>query len=562
MTKVRSSLFLILCSAVMLSSGRAAAQMPHRVAVLVNENSQNSKKAANVFAALHGVPGGNLIYLNLPESIVTGRAECTPDEFQTLIYDPAQKIIEERGLTNQVLAWVYSVDFPIRVITSPSDRQQMSIMGLTFTRGKVPAMEIIEKGLFASPLFAGPAKEGGKRLSLSFQMIKEGDGGLGDKMPLPSMMLGYTGENGTDMDTVLRCLQNGVLARQSGANKPVLLVQTGDKARSGCREWQFAEVKSEMAPRGGSVTIYTNQPPAQTNLMGVMIGAETAKPSDFGTFAPGAFAEHLTSWSAEFQKPQTKCTEWLKAGATVTAGMVTEPYANWAKFPHARFFVHYASGCSAMESFYQSLASPLQVLLLGDPLSQIAGLPVEIKTIGLSKEITSSVDASFVAEAKFPIAAPVLYSALLDGRQIKAADGITLIELPFKEMGDGYHEVRIIAQAAAPVTPGWFKDFPVMINKKGRSAAVTGLAEGGARQIAVKVAAGGKEKPKEIYLLWNGRQLDRKPYADGVELRFDERIIGEGPQRIQAVSVYEDGMEVRSAPQVFIIAYKPEGKAE
>lgn len=101
-----------------------------------------------------------------------------------------------------------------------------------------------------------------------------------------------------------------------------------------------------------------------------------------------------------------------------------------------------------------------------------------------------------------------------------------------------------------------------MINKKGRSAAVTGLAEGGARQIAVKVAAGGKEKPKEIYLLWNGRQLDRKPYADGVELRFDERIIGEGPQRIQAVSVYEDGMEVRSAPQVFIIAYKPEGKAE
>ena len=562
MTEVRSSLFLILCSAVLLSSGRAAAQMPHRVAVLVNENSQNSKKAANVFAALHGVPGGNLIYLNLPESIVTGRAECTPDEFQTLIYDPAQKIIEERGLTNQVLAWVYSVDFPIRVITSPSDRQQMSIMGLTFTRGKVPAMEIIEKGLFASPLFAGPAKEGGKRLSLSFQMIKEGDGGLGDKMPLPSMMLGYTGENGTDMDTVLRCLQNGVLARQSGANKPVLLVQTGDKARSGCREWQFAEVKSEMAPRGGSVTIYTNQPPAQTNLMGVMIGAETAKPSDFGTFAPGAFAEHLTSWSAEFQKPQTKCTEWLKAGATVTAGMVTEPYANWAKFPHARFFVHYASGCSAMESFYQSLASPLQVLLLGDPLSQIAGLPVEIKTIGLSKEITSSVDASFVAEAKFPIAAPVLYSALLDGRQIKAADGITLIELPFKEMGDGYHEVRIIAQAAAPVTPGWFKDFPVMINKKGRSAAVTGLAEGGARQIAVKVAAGGKEKPKEIYLLWNGRQLDRKPYADGVELRFDERIIGEGPQRIQAVSVYEDGMEVRSAPQVFIIAYKPEGKAE
>ncbi len=556
----RCLIFLMLCSAVLLPAGRAAAQMPHRVAVLVNENSQNSKKAANVFAALHGVPGGNLIGLNLPESIVTGRAECTPEEFQTLIYDPVQKILEERGLTNQVLAWVYSVDFPIRAVTSTNDRQQMSLMGLTFTRGKVPAMEMIEKGQFASPLFAGPVKEGGpKNPPRSFDILQSA---LKEKMPLPSMMLGYIGQNGADMETVQRCIENGIRARRNGGSAHVLLVQTDDKPRSGPREWQYAEVKAEMASRGGFVEIFTNQPPAKTNLMGVMTGKATVNPADFGTFAPGAFGEHLTSWSAEFQKEQTKCTEWLKAGATVTAGMVTEPYNVWTKFPHARFFVHYASGCSAMESFYQSIASPLQVLLLGDPLSQIAGLSAEIKAIGLGKEITSSVDAAFVAEAKFPVAAPVLYSALLDGKQIKEADSLTLIELPFKEMGDGYHEVRIIAQALSPVTPGWFKDFPVMINKKGRSAAIAGPAESGARQITVKAAAGGKEKPKEVFLLWNGLQLDRKPYADGIELTFDERIVGEGPQRIQAVLVYEDGMEVRSAPQVFVIVFKPEGKVK
>ncbi|MEI7852052.1 MAG: TIGR03790 family protein, partial [Kiritimatiellales bacterium] len=346
--------------AVALLAGAVQAQMPHRVALLVNENSQNSKKAANVFAALHGVPGGNLIELNLPESIVTDRAECSPAEFMQYIYEPAQKIIEERGLTNQVLAWVYSVDFPIRVVTSPSDRQQMSLMGLTFTRGKVPAMEMIENGQFVSPLFAGPGKEGGpKRPSFSFEAIKESAGGMKERMPLPSMMLGYTGENGTDMAVVLKCIENGIRARQSGPQHPVELVQTDDKARSGPREWQYADVKAEMLARKGDVEIYTNQPPAQTNLLGVLTGAEAVKPADFGTFAPGAFAEHMTSWSAEFQKPQIKCTEWLKAGATVTAGMVTEPYANWAKFPHARFFVHYASGCSAMESFYQSILSPV-----------------------------------------------------------------------------------------------------------------------------------------------------------------------------------------------------------
>lgn len=550
----------VLSLIIILLAGTGPAQMPHQVAVLVNENSQNSKKAANVFAALHGVPGGNLIYLNLPDSIVTGRAECTPDEFVQYIYDPAQKIIEERGLTNQVLAWVYSVDFPIRVITSPNDRQQMSLMGLTFTRGKVPALEMIEKGQFASLLFSGPVKEGGpKNPSRSFDVWQ---GSLKDKMPLPSMMLGYTGENGTDMDTVLRCIENGIRARQSGVKSPVLLVKTADTKRSEPREWQYAEAKIELALRGGSAEIYTNQPSVQTGLMGVMTGAEKVKPADFGTFAPGAFGEHLTSWSAEFRKPQTKCTEWLKAGATVTAGMVTEPYNVWTKFPHARFFVHYASGCSAMESFYQSIASPVQVLLLGDPLSQIAGLPVEIKTVGLSKEISSSVDSAFVAEAKFPVPAPVFYSALLDGKQIKEADGITLIELPFKEMGDGYHEVRIIAQAGLPVTPGGAKDFPVTIKKKGRSVAITGMVDGIPHQIAVKAAPGGADRPKEIYLLWNRRQLDRKPYADGVELSFDERIIGEGPHRLQAVAVYEDGMEVRSAPQGFVITYKPEAKAE
>jgi len=68
---------------------------------------------------------------------------------------------------------------------------------------------------------------------------------------------------------------------------------------------------------------------------------------------------------------------------------------------------------------------------------------------------------------------------------------------------------------------------------------------------------GGDEKPKEIYLLWNERELDRQPYADGVELSFDERTVGEGRHRVQAVSIYEDGMEVHSAPRVFTIIFKP-----
>ncbi|QHI68820.1 hypothetical protein [Tichowtungia aerotolerans] len=535
----------------------AVAQMPHQVAVLVNENSQASKKAANVFAGLHGIPRENFIYLDLPESMFSGRFECTPEEFKSRIYNPAVLTLEDRGLDNQVLALVYSVDFPIRIVTSPNDRQQMSIMGLTFLKGTVPDLEAMEKGQIVSPLFAGPGQDNAQKLPP--RSLDVWAAGLKDRMPLPAMMLGYIGENGNSMETVLRCIEDGARAWQRNAGPRVLFVETDDSARSGPREWQFDGVKAEMTAYAGVAVVTTNPAPHQKDLTGVMTGAATVKPADCGTFLPGAMAEHLTSWSAEFQKPQTKCTAWLEAGVTVTAGMVTEPYNNWVKFPHARFFAHYAAGCSAMESFYQSIASPMQVLLLGDPLSLIGALPVQIKPVGLSKEITSDLDAAFVVDATFPVkTAQPVYSALLNGREIKHGEGNSLVELPFAEMSDGYHNVRLIVQALVPgrqVLPSGFKDVPVFINKKGRSVAITGLNDDLPSRITVTAETKGGEIPQSLYLLGSGRKLAEA--APGEALIFDEKIIGEGPQHIQAVAVYADGMEVRSEPASFAIEFNP-----
>lgn len=549
--KFKPSLFWLFLAAT------AAAQMPHRVAVLVNENSQASKKAANVFAAQHGVPGENLIYLDLPKAMFSGRFECTPEEFKTQIYEPAVDVLLEHGLDEQVLAWVYSVDFPIRVVTSSNDRKQMSIMGLTFLHGNVPDLEQMEKGQVLSPLFAGPGPGSDKKLPpRSFDVWAAG---LKDKMPLPSMMLGYIGKNGSNMETVLRCIEDGVRARQSKGGSRVLLVKTDDRARSEPREWQFDSTQVELTVRGGAVVITTNTTPRQQNLTGVLTGAEKVTPSDYGTFAPGAMAEHLTSWAAEFQKPQTKCTAWLDAGATVTAGMVTEPYNNWAKFPHARFHAHYGAGCTAMESFYQSICSPVQILLLGNPLSQIVGLSPQIRPVGLSKQITSDLDAAFVSDAVFPVKAQIAHSALLDGKEIKSGEMNSLVELPFDEMADGWHEVRLIAQAILPgqqVLQGGFRDVPVFINKKGRSVEISDVNDDKPGKITMAAAAKGEEAAQEIFLLWNGRELARA--KTGEELVFDERVIGEGPHRIQAVAVYADGMNVRSAPAFFTIEFNPE----
>jgi uncharacterized protein (TIGR03790 family) len=543
---------------VALFAQTATAQMPHQVAVLVNENSQASKKAANVFAMLHGVPGENLIYLDLPESFTSGRFECTPKEFKAQIYDPAIETLVARDLDNQILSWVYSVDFPIRIVTAGYDRQQMSIMGLTFLHGNVPDLKQMEEGKIMSLLFAGPGPASDQKLPpRSFDIWRAG---LKERMPLPSMMLGYIGPNGSSMETVLRCIEDGVKARQRTSGPRVLLVKTDDKERSTPREWQYDSANAELATYGGSTVIFENTAPRQSNLTGVMTGAETVKPSDYGTFVPGAMAEHLTSWSAEFQKPQSKCTEWLDAGATVTAGMVTEPYNNWVKFPHARFFCHYTLGCTAMESFYQSIASPVQVLLLGDPLSQITALPMQIETSS-SATITDSIDAAILVKTSVPVKQAVLmvYSALLDGKEIKRdqkSNGPALIDLPFNEMSDGYHEVRVIVQTAFPgrqVLPSGFRNVPVVVNKKGRSVDITDMTDRDPSDIIITAEAKGEETPESVYLLWNDRKLaSGKP---GEELVFDEQTIGEGPHRIQAVAVYADGMEVRSEPKLFSIQF-------
>jgi len=177
------------------------AQMPHEVLLLVNKNSQPSMLAANTFAAARQIPKMNMVYLDVPESAYGGKATVTPEAFTTLIWEPANAVAQARGIDGQILAWVYSVDFPIRVKTDDSDRKQMSLGGMTFMRNKPPGLSLVEEGKYLSKLFSGP--NGRQKLSLpslSLGMYKKGLGmaaqvppeaaylqsGLGERMPLPT----------------------------------------------------------------------------------------------------------------------------------------------------------------------------------------------------------------------------------------------------------------------------------------------------------------------------------------------------------------------------------------
>jgi hypothetical protein len=544
------------------------AQMPHEVLVLANKNSQDSLKVANTFLNARQIPKNNLVYLDIPESAYGGSATITPDEFTRLIWEPANAAAKERGIENQILAWIYSVDFPIRVKTNSSDRKQMSVSGLTFVRNRIPGASLIEEGKYHSKLFGGP----NQRLKLNLQgmslgMLKSGVGnevkvppeaaylqhGLRSRMPLPSMMLGYTGEKGNDVETVLETIRRGSQSDFKGRRLGIYFIQTDD-VRSQCREYQHYPAVNELNRRGLMASVVTNIPVDAENVMGLMMGAETVDPSRIKSFAPGAMAEHLTSWSAEFQRPQTKMTDWIKAGATASAGSVVEPYSNPNKFPTARFFTHYAAGCTVLESFYQSIACPLQNLLLGDPLAKPYAVPLSVRLLGLER-----VDREFTYVAQAACRAQHVqfrYSFLLDGREVQEVSDDASHYLRINQLSDGYHELRAVARVKHRVEFNASFDKPIMVDRMGRSVEISpDVSRIGKYRHGMKVKIGGGELPERIRLVSGPLVLDEKAYAEDAVLELDELVLGEGPNRVQAVAVYTDGMQVASPPTSFAIAF-------
>lgn len=88
-------------------------------------------------------------------------------------------------------------------------------------------------------------------------------------------------------------------------------------------------------------------------------------------FAPGALADHLTSFGGDLLGTgQMSSLRWLEAGATASYGSVSEPCNYWQKFPQPTVLLQrYLSGDTAIEAYWKSVAWPAQGVFIGEPLS-------------------------------------------------------------------------------------------------------------------------------------------------------------------------------------------------
>lgn len=358
---------------ILILAGRTMALGPHEVLVLANSRSERSLELARTYMSLRHIPSINLVELNVP----TNSLEISPDEFTRQIIAQASSITRERGLSNHILAWVYSLDFPIRITTSPP----VSIQGFTFLRGHIPDHDSIKYGTYASPLFAGPDHP--KVQGFPSQSLDVQKAWMESDMPLPSMSLGFAGERGNTVEEIIASLKRGGLSDGTCPDGSIYFVTNTD-IRSTCRQWEFSAAVNELRTLGITASITNSIPYTASNVLGIICGTSDVDPSTI-SFAPGAMAENLTSFGAAFDiNGQTKVSTWIRSGASATAGTVTEPFSYWTKFTHARFFAHLTAGCTTIEAFFQSLRCPLQILLVGDPLAAPWASSASITVKGLT----------------------------------------------------------------------------------------------------------------------------------------------------------------------------------
>ena len=302
-------------------------------------------------------------------------------------------------------------------------------------------------------------------------------------------------------------------------------------------------------------------PKSKDDVLGAMLGTASVKWSSSGsTILPGAICEHLTSFGGAMRETagQTPLSEFIRFGAAGTSGTVTEPYAIQAKFPFPFIHVHYARGCSLAEAFYQSVFGPYQLLIVGDPLCQPWANRWQIQVDNLKPNQT--VSGQVVVQPKIVGVADSdalldHYELFVDGRRGQVDLKARRFSIDTRELGDGWHELRVVAIAAGPIETQSSLVLPLHVNNGGKSvelelAGTTANKISYGEEIVVQAKAAGAPS---IAVAYQGLSLGSIEGAGG-SLRIDSHLLGMGPVQLQASAMLE-GKTVYSKPLDLVVDY-------
>lgn len=379
-----------------------------------------------------------------------------------------------------------------------------------------------------------------------------------------SVMLGVTSEWGNSADEVLACLARAATVDGTRPDGTVYLL-ANDDVRADTREPFFAGAAAALGRMGRKAQVLTkgqdgqdgNVPKGRHDVLGAVLGTSSFKWDGHGsTLLPGAIAEHLTSFGADFSHGgQTKLSELIRAGAAGSSGTVAEPLALWQKFPVPSIHLHYAQGCSLSEAFYQSLAGPWQTLVVGDPLARpfasFAKVALDTPAVGAALTGKALLRPRVEPAPGTQVASVELW---VDGRKRDTAAPDHDLTWDTTSDPDGPHEVRLVAVEAGPIATRSSAVLTLAVSNAERSVTLAGPKK--PPTWAGEVLLTGKAPGAATVDLLDGvRVLASAPVRAGAyELRVPSRMLGLGETRVVAHARFKEGVGAVSEPVALAIA--------
>ena len=281
-------------------------------------------------------------------------------DFQAYLQNPINNELGLRGLTNQIDFVVLSMDIPYRIV-DPVDNSHNSTTSALFYGFKSDTEP--PPGLpppCSLPSASSNAYAGSERL---FRTMQPGSG--------PGTYL-TTMITASNLASAKAIVDRGAVSDYSFPTQKVILAKSDDLFRN-LRYYEFDRAIADSRVLGtANVEIGSGAywPVPYTNIQGYQNGVATFIAYS-NTFAPGAIADHLTSWGGRIfeANDQYSLLYWLDAGATASYGTVMEPCNYLAKFPSAQVYFYQARGFALAEAYYLSITNPYQGLMVGEPLA-------------------------------------------------------------------------------------------------------------------------------------------------------------------------------------------------
>jgi hypothetical protein len=374
----------------------------------------------------------------------------------------------------------------------------------------------------------------------------EADGARG-RPYLLSMMLAVTSGRGNTRAEAISYLRrsaaaDGTLNRKHPGGT-VYFMQNGD-IRSKVRQAGFLEAVKELKELGAAAEILEgNLPEGKSDVQGAMLGvADFDWKASKSTILPGAICEHFTSFGGEMHgnASQTPLSQLLRYGATAASGTVTEPYAVAHKFPSPMMQVHYARGCTVAESFYQSVLSPYQLLIVGDPLCRPwANIP-EITFTGVTAGQTIHDEIKVKPHARFADDVKAeLFEMIVDGRKVCECPAGGELKYDTAAIADGAHELRVAAASKGPAPARGEKIIPFASANHKRTIQVTCEPEKVVSAKKSLIVTARSPKSTKIRILRGTRPL-RTILGDDGQVEIHAEMLGSGPVRLQVVGVGDE----------------------